>query len=119
MIQIPDKLSHLDLKYASFKVVSHVNILSFCFFPRSPHNSVVWFPYNPVFQSGIENLPLASRMQPTCIHLVGDNWNLVSHCSSGNCLASHLVLYSERLHSLHHMLLYVRFLLLKKTTNII
>lgn len=71
-------------------------------------------PSNFGFQSSIINLPLASRMQPSHIHLVGDNWNLVSRCSSGNCLASHLVLYSERLHFLHHMLLYDGFLLLNK-----
>lgn len=76
------------------------------------------FNYYFGFQGCIMNLPLASRMQPTCIHLVGGNQNLVSHCSSGNCLASHLVWCSERPHSLHHRLLYVEFLLLNKTIKI-
>lgn len=76
------------------------------------------FLFNLDFQSSTMNLPLANRMLPTCSHLVGGNWNLVSHCSAGNCLASHLALYSEKLHFLHHMLLYERFLLLNKTTNI-
>lgn len=76
------------------------------------------FPYMLHFQISMINLPLASKMQPTCNRLVGGNWNLVSHYSSGNCLASRRVLYSEKLHSLHRMLLYEGFLLLNKTTSI-